>query len=78
VTRRRRLTDFGRGNPRWLGAVTKLKLAAEEAKIQLSRQDGADVLIELQGRRRPALRVRVRADRAPRWSGSPSRTSRAR
>ncbi len=30
------LTDFKRGNPRWRGALPKLKIAAEEAKIRLS------------------------------------------
>jgi len=36
-----------RGDPRWRTAVAKLKRAAEQAKIQLSRADVADVLVEV-------------------------------
>ncbi|WP_152363693.1 Hsp70 family protein [Microlunatus speluncae] len=41
------LSDLRRGNPRWFGVVNKLKLAAETAKIRLSRADSADVIVEL-------------------------------
>lgn len=40
------LAEFGRGVDKWLGAIAKLKLAAEEAKIALSRQDTAEVIID--------------------------------
>jgi len=43
-----RFTGLARGNPRWLAAVSKLKMAAEEAKIRLSRDDSAEILVELQ------------------------------
>jgi molecular chaperone DnaK len=43
VTRERPLPGFGRGDPRWVGAVNKLKLAAEEAKIRLSRVDSVEL-----------------------------------
>ncbi|HIW62412.1 MAG TPA: Hsp70 family protein [Candidatus Stackebrandtia excrementipullorum] len=41
------LADLSRGNPRWAGAVAALKAAAEAAKVQLSRGDGADIEVEL-------------------------------
>lgn len=47
VTREYPLPDFGRGNPRWVGAVSKLKLAAEAAKIRLSQVDVAEIVLEL-------------------------------
>ena len=37
LTRRFRLPEFQRGNARWRAAFAKLKLAAEEAKISVSR-----------------------------------------
>jgi len=40
------LTDFKRGNPKWTAAFAKLKLHAEEAKIQLSRDTATDILID--------------------------------
>ncbi len=40
------LPEFRRGNPRWRAAFAKLKLAAEQAKIRLSREEAADVNIE--------------------------------
>jgi molecular chaperone DnaK len=40
------LPDFRRGNSRWLAAVAKLKLYAEQAKIRLSRDESAEVMIE--------------------------------
>jgi molecular chaperone DnaK len=40
------LADLRRGNPRWRGVINKLKLAAEAAKIRLSRYESADVLVE--------------------------------
>lgn len=48
VTQERRLTALGRGNRRWRGAVNKLKLAAEQAKIGLSRADSALIMVQLQ------------------------------
>jgi molecular chaperone DnaK len=40
------LSDFRRSNPKWRGAFAKLKLNAEEAKIQVSRRESAKVIIE--------------------------------
>ncbi|MFF5260506.1 Hsp70 family protein [Actinomadura viridis] len=48
VTREHRLTDLRRGNPRRLREISKLKIAAEEAKIQVSRAESAEILVELQ------------------------------
>jgi len=48
VGRERRLTGLGRGNPRWRGAIGKLKLAAEKAKVELSRSDSALIVVQLQ------------------------------
>ena len=48
VGREARLTDLGRGNRRWNGAINKLKLAAEQAKVQLSRADSALIMMQLQ------------------------------
>ncbi|OFW50439.1 MAG: hypothetical protein A3G77_11890 [Acidobacteria bacterium RIFCSPLOWO2_12_FULL_68_19] len=42
----RRLTDFRRGNRKWIAAIAKLKWEAEEAKIRLSRESTVDVCIE--------------------------------
>ncbi|MDP2209424.1 MAG: Hsp70 family protein [Bacteroidota bacterium] len=39
LTQERRLTDFRRGNVKWIPAIAKLKLKAEEAKIRLSREE---------------------------------------
>jgi molecular chaperone DnaK len=38
--------DFRRGNPRWRTAFAKLKMAAEEAKIRLSRDPVAEICVE--------------------------------
>jgi molecular chaperone DnaK len=46
ITREYGLTDLRRGNARWRGVINKLKLAAEAAKIRLSRYESADVLVE--------------------------------
>ena len=46
VTREYRLSDFRRGNPKWLPAIAKLKLKAEEAKIRVSREPYADITID--------------------------------
>ena len=46
VTREHSLTDFRRGNPKWRAAIAKLKLAAEEAKIRVSRDESATILID--------------------------------
>jgi molecular chaperone DnaK len=40
------LPDFRRGNSRWLAAIAKLKLYAEQAKVRLSRDESAEVIIE--------------------------------
>ncbi|EXG82533.1 Hsp70 family protein [Cryptosporangium arvum] len=41
------LDDLSRGNPRWTAVLSRLKLAAEAAKIRLSRAPSVDVLLEL-------------------------------
>ncbi|MEJ2885446.1 Hsp70 family protein [Actinomycetospora aeridis] len=41
------LRDFERGNPAWRGNFARLKVAAEDAKIQLSRADRVDMLVDL-------------------------------
>jgi molecular chaperone DnaK len=46
LTRKHRLTDFRRGNPRWRAAFAKLKLAAEQAKIRISRDQTVEVNID--------------------------------
>lgn len=46
LTRERPLADFRRGNPRWKTAFAKLKLAAEEAKVRVSRDEKAEILVE--------------------------------
>jgi molecular chaperone DnaK len=42
-----RLPGLRRGDPAWRRALAKLKGAAEEAKIQLSRRDRADIMVPL-------------------------------
>jgi molecular chaperone DnaK len=46
LTREFPLEDFRRGNPRWRTAFAKLKLAAEQAKIRLSRDASTEVSLE--------------------------------
>ncbi|HYT94667.1 MAG TPA: Hsp70 family protein, partial [Gemmataceae bacterium] len=46
LLRQHALPDFRRGNARWRAAFAKLKLAAEQAKIRLSREDAVEVSIE--------------------------------
>jgi len=46
ATREHRLTDFRRGNPKWVAAIAKLKLKAEEAKIRVSRAESASIVID--------------------------------
>ena len=46
LTREYTLSDFKRGNPKWKAAFAKLKLHAEEAKIQLSRGTSTDILVD--------------------------------
>lgn len=46
LTSHHELSDFRRGIPKWNSPVAKLKRAAEQAKIQLSRASYANVLIE--------------------------------
>lgn len=45
LLKERRLTDFGRHNPKWRGAIAKLKIQAEEAKIKLSTRDSTEIAI---------------------------------
>lgn len=47
LLRERSLEDFHRGNPRWRGAFAKLKIAAEQAKIRLSRDALAEISLEI-------------------------------
>ncbi|WP_131738737.1 Hsp70 family protein [Actinomadura roseirufa] len=54
VVERYGFSDFSRGNARWPAALNTLKLAAEAAKIQLSRRDSVDidvVLVDAEERR---------------------------
>jgi len=46
ISRERRLTDFRRGNKAWIGAMAKLKQAAEESKIRLSTSETAEISCE--------------------------------
>jgi molecular chaperone DnaK len=46
IAKKYRVTDFGRKDPKWRGAMAKLKGAAEEAKIQLSRSESADIHVD--------------------------------
>ena len=47
VVKELKLTDFRRDNPQWRAAFAKLKFAAEEAKIMLSRRTSVEMLVEL-------------------------------
>jgi len=47
ITEQHPMTGLGRGNPRWFGTIAKLKQAAEQAKIQLSQLQVAEVALEL-------------------------------
>lgn len=46
LLRERPLADFNRGSSRWRAAFAKLKLAAEAAKIRLSRDASAEIVLE--------------------------------
>lgn len=46
VAKEHPLTDFRRGNLKWSAAMAKLKLKAEEAKIRLSRDESAEIIID--------------------------------
>lgn len=46
VAKQSSLSDFRRGNPKWVSAFAKLKLKAEAAKISLSREESADIYID--------------------------------
>jgi molecular chaperone DnaK len=46
LLREHALEDFQRGNPRWRAAFAKLKLAAEEAKIRLSREAVVEIAVD--------------------------------
>lgn len=43
LVKEHKLTDFRRGNKKWSGAFGKLKLAAEQAKILVSRDESAPI-----------------------------------
>ncbi|OEV04345.1 hypothetical protein AN216_07550 [Streptomyces oceani] len=43
----RELAGLERGDPRWNGAIAKLKQAAETAKVRLSRSESAELCVEL-------------------------------
>ena len=47
VAREFRLDDLRRGDARWSAVMSQLKLAAETAKIRLSRVEATDIAIEL-------------------------------
>ena len=56
VTSEYSLDDFRRGNPTWATAFAKLKIAAEEAKIRLSRDASTEIIIDflcLDGKNEP-------------------------
>ena len=46
ITNEHNLTDFRRGNPRWKAAFAKLKQNTEKAKIRVSREESAEILID--------------------------------
>jgi molecular chaperone DnaK len=46
VTRKHRVSDFRRGNPKWRSAMAKLKIRAEEAKIRVSANESAEIIID--------------------------------
>jgi molecular chaperone DnaK len=46
LLREHALPDFHRGNLQWRAAFAKLKLAAESAKIRLSREDDVEIAID--------------------------------
>ncbi|MGD0815323.1 MAG: Hsp70 family protein [Verrucomicrobiota bacterium] len=46
LTKERALTDFGRSNPKWRGAISKLRIQAEAAKMRLSSSQSTEVLID--------------------------------
>ncbi len=46
VTEKYRLTDFRRSNPKWTAAIAKLKHHAEQARIRVSRDESAEIVID--------------------------------
>jgi len=46
VTREHRLRDFRRGNDKWRSAIAKLKINAEKAKITVSENETAEIIID--------------------------------
>jgi Molecular chaperone len=46
VVKEHPLTDFRKGNPKWISALAKLKGQAEDAKIRLSRAPSAEIEID--------------------------------
>lgn len=48
LTEQASVTGLARGVPEWFGTVNSLKLAAERAKIELSRLDSTDIVLDLE------------------------------
>jgi molecular chaperone DnaK len=46
LTKKYSLSDFGRSNPKWRGAIAKLKFAAEMGKTRVSGQPSTEVIID--------------------------------
>jgi molecular chaperone DnaK len=46
LTKQNPLSDFRRGNPKWISAIAKLKYHAELAKIRVSREESAEIIID--------------------------------
>jgi molecular chaperone DnaK len=46
LLKERQLADFRRANPKWISAFAKLKYHAEEAKIQVSKDEAATIFID--------------------------------
>lgn len=64
VLRQHRLADFERGNVRWITAFAKLKLAAEHAKIIVSRNDSAEFNVAFTDENGRALELEFEIKRA--------------
>lgn len=46
ITREHKFSDFRRGNTKWRSAIAKLKTKAEEAKIRVSENESAEIIID--------------------------------
>lgn len=46
LTKDHPLTDFGRNNAKWRGAIAKLKIQAEAAKMRLSSSESTEVIVD--------------------------------